>query len=76
LKDEVADCPEEPGALEANVFNQAAGSCVPGDHRVFHSRGKSSGVKRCTFRDCGMMVSKSCGALRLQATETGAGGGA
>jgi hypothetical protein len=29
LKDEVADCLEEPGALEVNVLNQAAGSWHP-----------------------------------------------
>jgi hypothetical protein len=33
LKDEVANFSEEPGALEANVFNQAAGGVAPGDHR-------------------------------------------
>jgi hypothetical protein len=51
LKDEAADCPEEVGASEANVLNQAAGSWMPGDHRMFHSRGKSSGVKHYTFYD-------------------------
>jgi hypothetical protein len=60
LKGEVADCPEKPGALEANVLNQSAGSLAPGDHRGFHSRGKSSGVKRCTFRDYDTMASAGC----------------
>jgi hypothetical protein len=69
LKDEVADCLEAPGALEANVLNQAAGSLAPGDHRGFHSRGKSSGVKRCTFYDYDTMASKGCDAARLQAQD-------
>jgi hypothetical protein len=51
LKDEVADGPEKPGALEANV-ESSCGQFGARDHRKFHSRGKSSGVKRCTFYDC------------------------
>jgi hypothetical protein len=72
LNDEVADCPEEPGALEANVLNQPAGCLAPGDHRAFHSRGKSSRVKRCTFYDYDKMARKGCDTARLQAKKSGA----
>jgi hypothetical protein len=76
LKDEVADGPEKPGALEANVLNQAAGSLAPVTIASSILAAKVQESSATLFTIVTKMASRSCDAARLQAQarESGAGG--